>query len=260
MVAGWCRAARFASLGIVASAVFATPAAGQFSVSPVIVEFPSHELAQVVTVTIHNFAEEAQQYRVYALDYEANEDGDYDYRQPGDQVNGCATRISVTPDGISVPADESATFTVRMEPGDGLRTCWSMVFVENPAPSGPGVRINTRIGMAVYGLSRTGTREGEFVDAGVVETDSARVARFTFENPGSWPIRPKGSVEIRTIDGRTVAETEVVDFGVLPGHRRNVSVDLERDLPPGRYVAIPILDFGGDYLAGTQIEFRVPSS
>jgi len=35
-----------------------------------------------------------------------------------------------------------------------------------------------------------------------------------------------------------------------------VSVE-NADLDPGRYLAVPILDFGVDYLSGTQIDFRV---
>jgi hypothetical protein len=255
----WCRAARFASLGIVASVTFATSAQAQFSVSPVIVEFPTNEAPQVVTVTIHNSASDVKQFRAYAVDYEANEQGQYTYFDPGEHPSGCGDRITVTPDGFSIPANESKTFTVRMEPGDDARTCWSMVFVESPAPSGTGIRITTRIGMAIFGLSGSGSKEGKFIDAMVVESDSARVVNFTFENLGAWPLRPDGTVEIRTVDGETVAKAEIIDFGVLPGHRRNMTIEVLEELPPGRYVAIPILDFGGDYLAGTQVEFRVPS-
>jgi len=81
---------------------------------------------------------------------------------------------------------------------------------------------------------------------------------FVVRNLGEWPLRPRGVVEIRDATGRPVTERPIDAFSVLPDREREISVAVAgTDLPPGRYLAVPILDWGGEYLAGTQIDFRV---
>ncbi|MCL7960210.1 MAG: hypothetical protein M8861_08465, partial [marine benthic group bacterium] len=65
-------------------------------------------------------------------------------------------------------------------------------------------------------------------------------------------------VEVRDFRGTVVASSAVRAFTVLPGSKRQLAVRLPDELAPGQYLAVPMLDFGGEYLAGTQIPFRVP--
>jgi hypothetical protein len=83
------------------------------------------------------------------------------------------------------------------------------------------------------------------------------VAEVEFENTGEGPLRPEGEIELRTVGGEVVGVLDVPAFSVLPGRIRRASVPVELDLTPGEYLAIPILDFGGDYLAGGQARFSV---
>lgn len=81
---------------------------------------------------------------------------------------------------------------------------------------------------------------------------------FAFRNPGDWPLRPSGAVEIRDAGGAVVATAPVPAFSVLPEHERRLRVSLPLEsAAPGRYLAVPILDFGADYLAGAQADFRI---
>ena len=66
--------------------------------------------------------------------------------------------------------------------------------------------------------------------------------------------RDEGATQDRT---RRPVVVPVESFSVLPGHERMVEIPLEADLAPGRYLAIPVLEYGDDGLMGAQVAFRV---
>jgi hypothetical protein len=111
----------------------------------------------------------------------------------------------------------------------------------------------------VYGVNARVSAEGEIGRTEVVE-DSASglpLAVVDFRNLGQGPVRPEGEIEIRTLSGEVVGVVAVPPFSVLPGRLRRTVVPIEVELAPGTYLAIPILDFGGAYLAGGQATFEV---
>jgi hypothetical protein len=133
-----------------------------------------------------------------------------------------------------------------------------MVFVETPSTSGNGVRINQRIGVKLYGLSAGAEPDGSLTTAEAADNGDAVDISFVFSNPGDWPVRPEGSVEIRDLNGSVMAAIPVPSFSVLPNREREIHVAVPvGDLPSGRYLAVPILDFGAEFLAGAQLDFRV---
>ena len=133
-----------------------------------------------------------------------------------------------------------------------------MVLIETSGSSEGTILVNQRIGVKLYGLSGIADINGEVL-AGAVTADSAGLeVNFTVQNDGAWPLRPNGVVEIRDVHGTVVASSRVDAFSVLPERERTIRVAVDdSDLDPGRYLAVPILDFGADYLSGTQIDFRV---
>jgi hypothetical protein len=124
----------------------------------------------------------------------------------------------------------------------------SLVFIESPPPEGGGYRAGLRIGVKVYGLALGGSESGEITTASVGDSDAAaetRTLRFTVANLETWPI------------GGSRTTVPVESFSVLPDHERQVEVNLDADLAPGRYLAIPVLEYGADGLMGAQVAFRV---
>ncbi len=243
--------------GLAWLALAAQPAPAQYSVFPVIVELEAPYAAAVTPLNIRNEGDELLQLRLYVVDFDQMASGEHKYFAPGTHRRSCADRLSVTPDAISVPAGAKAVVTLRMEAGGEGVTCWSMVFAESAGRSPSGVRITERIGVKAYGVPGETMAIGGIERAVVASSDSGRRLEFEFANPGAGPLRPEGLVEIRRMDG-SLAWSEAVDaFSVLPGAARRVLVDLPV-LPEGRYLAMPILDFGGEFLAGAQVDFVVP--
>ncbi|MEE8146280.1 MAG: hypothetical protein V3T24_01650 [Longimicrobiales bacterium] len=255
-----CRVALVAGVFLSAFLALAGPARAQYSVTPVIVQLGSGATPEARTLQLRNEGEKPLQIRLYTMDFEQSPDGKHTYLPLGEHPRSCRDRLRVVPDLVTVEPGDVQAVNVHMEPVGSGETCWSMVFAESPSRTRTGVHINLRIGVKVYGLAGAPSLEGEVVDASVGAVGAAddEEVRFAFSNHGSWPLRAEGEIEVRTFDGRLVDTLKVEAFSVLPGHTRHVHVSLGRDLASGRYLAIPILDFGGEYLAGSQVAFRIP--
>jgi hypothetical protein len=234
--------------------------AAQFSVSPVIVTLPRHAGDQPVSglISVRNESEEPQEFLISAVDFNQSIDGDHAYAPTGTLPGTCGQSVALTPGALSVDAGDVKNVRIEIPGGPPDRSCWFMVFVESPATSEAGVVINQRIGVKVFGIGTSAMPGGEIRSAALDDADGSRAVSFEFENPGKAPVWPSGSLEVRDYNGALVAETPVRAFTVLPQSSRRVVVQLPGDLEGGRYLAVPMLDFGGEYLAGTQLLFRVP--
>lgn len=243
-----------AALALVVAAPVASEA--QFSVRPVIHHYPAGSAA-TREVTVKNEADVTRQLRIYVADFDRDRDGEHSFLPAGEHERSCAGRMEVFPDQLVLDPGEAADVRITMQPA--ARTCWSVVFAETVEGGEEGVRVGRRIGAKVFGHGH-GADEDVTVDA--VEAtpagDSVEV-RFTVENTGGLPVRPAGTVEIRTVTGKVVGRRELRPFGVLPGHGRDVRVTVPASLDPERYLAVPILDTGADHLIGGQGSFRVPA-
>ena len=252
-------ASRSVPLGLVGSCLLAltAPAEAQFSVSPVIVQVAATEVAPA-RLQVRNEGENGLQFRAYALDFDMSPSGDHAYWEHGTQKQSCGQRLRIAPDAFTVPAGQSETISVSLDPGDSDTTCWSMVLVETSGSSEGSVVVRQRIGVKFYGLSADADVDGEVLAAGVDRDSIGLDVGFSVRNRGSWPLRPTGTLEIRDVHGQVVASQPVEAFSVLPEREREIRVVIpEARLEPGRYLAVPILDFGAEYLAGTQIDFRI---
>lgn len=236
---------------------------GQFSVSPVILPIPHSTESTEATVMVRNNGTSPLQLRIFAADFDQAADGSHTTSAAGTHANSCAGRLEIVPDGLSVPAGVTQPVMFRLRPGvDPDSTCWSLVFIEKPPPEGTGPRAALRIGVKVYGLSARGGESAEIAAASVVDTEGTndavgRELEFTISNPDQWPVLASGTVEIRDFEGSPHGTVAVEAFSVLPEHERTLRVPLEAELEPGRYLAIPVLEYGDDGLMGAQVAFRV---
>lgn len=248
--------------GLFACAAFLAPSSGQaqFSVSPVIVTLPREvdSGTSVGLVSIRNESEGSLEFRLQSVDFDQSPEGDHTYFPSGSHANSCGDDVRITPDALSVEAGQSQQVRFEIPGGPGDESCWFMIFVESPATTESGVVINQRIGVKVFGIGESTSPGGEFRAGSIVEEDGSRSVELEYANPGGAPAWPVGTVEVRDFRGTVVASSAVRAFTVLPGSKRQLAVRLPDQLAPGQYLAVPMLDFGGEYLAGTQIPFRVP--
>lgn len=230
-------------------------AEAQFSVQPVIVEMRVADSARAASFAVRNESDEAMRLRIYGADFDQPDDGSHQFMALGAHPRSCAGRLQVSTDLLVIPPEGQAEVQVRLAAGDS--TCWSMVFVQSQSSEPGGIRIAQRIGVKVYGVGSRGAPAGEIRNVAVVGAGPDRRVEITFGNTGQSPLRPEGEMEVRTLEGDIVAVVPVPAFSVLPGRSRRATVPFDVTLGPGRYLVIPILDFGADYLAGGQGTFEV---
>ncbi|HEU5210676.1 MAG TPA: hypothetical protein VFU06_14880 [Longimicrobiales bacterium] len=229
------------------------PASAQFSALPGVVHLGAEGDADVAVVQVRNEGDRPLQLRVYLSDYDQAEDGSYVFHEPGTASGSCLGRISFFPDNTLLEPGQRQEIRVRVEAGAGA--CWSLLFIES-APEGAGqVRVANRIGVRVLNAPGSLTREGGLAEVTATQADSLHVSML-FRNTGTAPVEVHGTLEIRDVAGSTVATAHVGPLGVLPGHARRFGSVLP-PLPPGDYLAVPVLEFGADWLAGGQALFTV---
>ncbi|GAC1654730.1 MAG: hypothetical protein NVS4B3_18980 [Gemmatimonadaceae bacterium] len=227
----------------------------QFSVTPVIVQLDGSRPSDAATVRVTNAGQGPLQFRFYLSDFEQLPNGDHTFIPSGQQANTCAARLHIEPEGAALLPGERQDIRLRMTGGPA--TCWSIVFAETRAPNARGVVVGQRVGVKVYGVNPSASREGE-VSSVVVTSHPERAVTFDFRSGGSAPLRPRGRVEIRRPSGETIASEDIEPFSVLPGRIRRIVVPIRASLPRGQYLAIPVLDLDATYLAGGQAPFGVP--
>lgn len=228
----------------------------EIAVSPVIVHLTAGDTAQGTTISVRNEGSGEGQLRFYLGDFEQEQDGSFKFLAFGSGAHSCGQRMTAFPDGAVLRPGENQQIQVRLTPGG---VCWSMLFVETqPQGRGP-IRSVQRVGVKLMSAPAHATAGGEVTTVTVRRAGGDTLAvRAVFQNTGEAPLDLRGRVEIRDYNGKVVAQTEFGPFGSLPGRNRNVDVSLLARLPRGDYLAVPIVDFGGDYLAGGQAAFKVP--
>jgi hypothetical protein len=224
--------------------------AGQFAVYPVVLTLETGSEPVFTSFTVENHAGSALELSIYASDYDRAGDESHAYIHFGEHEHSCAGRLEAVPAQIGVPAGERAEVRLRLDAGP--ETCWGMIFVEHRAPGALGVTVAQRIAVKVIGQPAGLARSGAVL--GLAQDTTAEPAvRIAFENQGPGVLLPRGELEIHTLEGEVVGVVPVAPFKVLPQRRRILRVPLNgMELPPGRYVAVGIVDFHGDYLAGGQ--------
>jgi hypothetical protein len=252
------RASKGRSLFLLLAVVTILPATAraQFSVQPVILGLAPMDTAVTGVVSVRNEGKEPIQFRFRMGDFDQTLSGDHVFQRFGENANSCKGRVEVSPDQASLKPGERQQLRVRMTPG--ATTCWGVLFVEHQARNTSGIMVAQQIAVKVYGTQSTPLPTGDITTVSAAHDTAGVNVTFDFKNSGRGPVRPFGSVEIRTETGQVVASETVDAFSVLPSHTRRVAVAVRAKLAPGRYVAVPVMDFGADYLAGGQAAFAVP--
>lgn len=233
---------------------FSAAAHAQISASPVIVTIVGEQAGTLGEdlVRVRNEGSHPLNIELQLADFTQREDLSHEFFGFGTQQRSCASRLSISPRAMVLQPDETRAVQLRMQGGE--TSCWAVLLVEPRTDTSNGISARGQIGVKIYGVPRTEGGQGRIASAEVL--DGTTRLRVRFENTGELPLRPQGTIEVRTFDGETVAEMEIAPFSALPEQARV----LEFDLPigePGDYVAVPMLDFGAAYLSAAQAVFSV---
>jgi hypothetical protein len=216
--------------------------------------------------------------RVYMEDWDRMPNGDYVISMAGSLDRSCSAWMSLSPTQFDVRYNESIdvkyTFTV---PANATGSYWTYFMVEGVKK--PAVPPSERDGVQVFigAKMRYAVRfvvnvsSGRQVKGAITEisvaakTAAAPVknaplleAKIVFKNTGNSYVKPVGYFEIRNLDGEKIYLKDIEQFFVFPGRDKWVAVPIETELKPGEYIAMAVLDYGGDNFVAGESRFIVP--
>ncbi|MBW3660719.1 MAG: hypothetical protein KY397_03695 [Gemmatimonadetes bacterium] len=245
------RTVRIGTLAALLPLSIPTAVGAQYSVRPVVLDFLD---AGERAVVVRNESDVTSTIRIYSGDFDQSESGAHRFLPFGGHPSSCHGRLETFPDRLVLDPGADAVLRVRLKAGRS--SCWSLVFVERRPPASDGqARAIERIAVQVLGHGSEPIRDVVIRDIAIEETPGGAVLRYRLENIGTDPLRPEGRLEVRSLEGRVVATVRLDPFGSLPGRVRVREIPLPEDLPLGPLLAVPILDFGADHLAGGQVLF-----
>ena len=221
----------------------------------------------VAIVNVSNESATTGQFTLSNGDWDRRDDGGNRFFAPGTTPNSCERGLEVFPRQLRLAPNESQAVRVTLH-SDSLtaRTCWSIIFVQPetpPSTAAIGVRMVTRIGIKVYYIPARSVLLAEVVDfrqdSSAAPGDTAHIV-VTVRNTGTAPVALTGSIEIRRADNFTVGTIPVDQVPILPGALRTLRLALPASILPGSYVALGVLDYGGDedLAAQAPIVVKVP--
>ena len=226
---------------------------------------PGMPESRVGLFTVKNEGTAPVQAAVRLEDWDRDEDGTNHWHPVGTQPGSCGNRLSIFPQSLQLAPGAARTIRVTLDSALGESECWAGAIVETNAPrivAGRSVLYVLRTAVKIYaaaaGLRADGSVTALQVTTSSVPADSARPrVEATFANTGERHLVAHGSVEFRRPDNSLAARVPLPDAYVLPGAKAVVTALAPR-LPPGRYVALALFDFGGDDIAAAQSVYAAP--
>jgi len=260
-------------------AVMAVSRAYAFGVTPMLVEADVERgVTYNGTIAVFSNTKEVEQVKVSIADWDKKPNGDDTEFEPGTLERSCSKWINIGPTKFDVPVDQWVnvrySFTV---PDDAIGSYWTFAIVEaDKKPSKPSEsngKIQTMIETSFRYIVRivVTVDEGRVYDGKINGIsvfkpapdsqfkDFPSVARVVFENTGNVLLKPQGYVDIRNLDGETVEKVEIQPKSyVIPERERWLDVPVKKNLENGEYIAVAVLDYGGDNLVAGEAHFTAP--
>ncbi len=159
-----------------------------------------------------------------------------------DERNLCP-HLTVTPTAFTAPPRGTAEvrLTLKAPPGaEGTLACL-VVFTAQPRPTGPGglrITASPSLGLAVYLTLRGTERPALRAKVG----GEGKALPLSLENPGNVLQRVTGEARVFGGEGKEVARLPIAELPVFPGGYRELALEPEAPLSPGRYRVVLILE------------------
>jgi hypothetical protein len=269
------------------TSLFAERAEGQVGLSTFVLDLlvsPGQTSEDVFSVV--NNGEASQYIRIEAVDWMPTGPSMQDYFPSGTLARSVSDWLDFWPAEARIAPGESLQVRVSVSPPASAEGCyWGMLFVRLlPSSSAADmgemqaqVGMNVIFGVAIYAETGDGELQGRIVGFSCEPLDADRQRLFTldFEDTGITRLRPTGTIQIRNEEGNIVRELALPQFSSLPDTVQRLQVPLTRvlserpgvenseptepqpPLPAGTYLAIAIIDYGGDALVAAQLPFEI---
>jgi len=206
--------------------------------------------------------------KTFFVDWNFDRNGTVQFFPQGSKGERSATAwLQMTPEEFLIPAGSKKIVTVsgRVPAGTPSGDYWSMFFVEFQPYSvlqTSGVQISGRVGGSItVTVPGPALRKGHIASFEIkAEHDKGKQrleAKLTFVNEGDFVVEPCGYINIIDYQNKSYGNIGISGFKVLPKSTRDYQLSAEISLKRGTYVAIAVLDYGGETQTGYQKVFTV---
>ena len=245
--------------------ILAFSAEVSISVSPIRVEHlvkQGEKGTDMISVT--NDGTAPTRLKVSLEDWTLTKDGNPMFMKVGNNPYSCAEWIRVNPVDFRIGPGQTrdVRYTVsvpqRVEDG-GYRA--AIIFETVPDVT-PGEKIKRvflkgRIAAILYEVVGKPIPQGH---AKGLKTELKKEGInfiLSLQNTGKVHYRTKGSITVKDERGENAFEMEIPDVPVLPESERDIRVNYEKLIPPGKYSAIAVVDIGKKELIGAETTFFI---
>ncbi|MGE5558668.1 MAG: hypothetical protein ACM3WV_08655 [Bacillota bacterium] len=208
---------------------------------------------------VNGSPDRALQIRGYAQDWYLKSTGEMVCLQPNSLKRSAAGWIRFEPANFVIPAGgrQKVKFTVTV-PENAEGGYWSLIFFQTvqAAPKNKtALTISGRLGVTFHIATGNPVAKVQLNQLKLSWNLSKRKITGTVKlsNVGNVLLHYQGRLEIRDLSNKIVARTVIQKSAVLPESYRTISLVCSGGpLPRGKYMALAIIDYGGDHLAGAQ--------
>jgi hypothetical protein len=246
----------FAALAT-ASAVWAGP--GDVSVSPAVVMLRGEAgQSTTQTLTFTNGTSRPLSYEMKAYDAVVR-DGERRFVEAGTTPGSIAASAAFSPNLFNVAPRQSVhvSVTITIPPRPGMRAIVLMCEGTTKLGNGP-VRVSASVG-ALLTFALAGDSIAAVASPLTIQPPTASstlVAAQQLANNGTGPVVATGMLAIIDAAGSLAGKQEIPSWRLLPGEKKNMRVEYDGDLPPGRYRAMITYDLTDKTLTSSA-EFSV---
>ena len=274
----WVRVLLSLSLGLVMVGSIAANLQGQgITINPIVIDIalaPGEVHTEILE--IGNLSDEDVGIRISAHDLTMDETGSFVVLEPGTSSSSLTDWLSLPMEDLVVKGGETEHFSIsiiRPEEDASNQARWGCLVIETTEVIGTvesegmslGIKVRFVVGILQNDPALT-EKKGSVtaMNVGVVEPEEegARTVAVsaTFANNCPNILKAHVSFEVRDMTGATIATYQISGGRtVLPGYKKPFTVRFPADTwMPGQYIALAIIDYGGETLAGGQWGFEIP--
>ncbi len=219
-------------------------------------------------IEVYGAADKEIRVKTYFADWDFDQYGTVQFYSEPNQVERSATAwLRIEPSEFVLPAGSKRRVMVsgQVPPGAVPGDYWSMFFVEflpYSVVQTSGMRMSGRVGGSITvtvpgAITVKGRIDAFAIQSALVNGRPGITANLVFVNEGDSVLEPTGRIEIKYLQNNRVGLVTIPPSKVLPQSGREIPVQEELRLKPGKYVAIAVVDYGGTKLAGYQKVFSV---
>lgn len=246
-----------------------------FSVTPLYTEIdvlPGGSYSGIIHVTSGAGEESGH---VYIADWKRLPNGDHEDNEPGTLPRSCGKWLVLSPTQFEFSANENLDIRYSFNvPADATGSYWTYVMVEGRPrllPPQPGVNTGLMINATarfafrlVINVSKGRNVLGRINRVEVVPTPGDGLgngaglqAGILFENTGNTFINARSYVEIRGFDGEVIHRSGILEFYAFPESEWWVRMPMDSSIPPGEYLALAVIEYGGATRVAGETRFTV---